>query len=120
MAAFNDLIILKAGDDNPSLTGTLRDKVSGNVVDISASTTTVAFRFRAQGATTILQNVTCSKIDSGYTGQFKVDWPATALDVTAGRYEGEIEIDFNGTIQSVIDPKQIRFLVRDDFAQTVV
>jgi len=40
-------------------------------------------------------------------------FPGNTLDVEQGVYEGEIEISFNGQIQTVFDV--LKFYVRQDF-----
>jgi len=44
----------------------------------------------------------------------RFNFPNGALDVDPGPYEGEVEIDFDGQIQTVYEV--IKFTVREQFA----
>jgi len=112
----NHVIRLVAGDDNPALIVQLWDDIADEPVDLSLSTTTVKFRFRARGATTILFVATMSKVDGGFIGLAQLDWPSTGLDIAAGQYEGEVSVEFDGAIQTVRKP--LRFQVTEDFAES--
>lgn len=107
-----DVIRLVQGDDKPDVTLQLTDNVSGDNVDLSAVTTSVNVYFRAAGTTVILATIACTKVD-GVNGIVSFDFAGGVLDVVAGMYEGEVEVDFNGAIQSAYD--LIRFRVRTQF-----
>lgn len=70
----------------------------GRVMDLSDSTTVVTMKLRAQGTTTLLQTITCTKLFGGYTGMVRLDWPADSLDLDGGRYEMEVSADFDGLV----------------------
>jgi hypothetical protein len=108
-----DVIRLVAGDERPVVILTLTDDITGGVIDLSAGSTTVSIKFRAAATTTVLSTITCSKLSGGTTGQVQFDFTGGVLDVDPGSYEGEIQISFNGQIQSVVDV--LRFVVRDNF-----
>jgi hypothetical protein len=108
-----DVIRLVAGDERPVVILTLTDDITGGVIDLSAGSTTVSIKFRAAATTTVLSTITCSKLSGGTTGQVQFDFTGGVLDVDPGSYEGEIQISFNGQIQSVFDV--LRFVVRDNF-----
>ena len=108
----SDIIKLVSGDTGPTITLTLTDEVTGDVIDVSAVTTTVYLKFRASGTTTLLDTITCAKVD-GAAGIVSFDFTGGVLDVDAGLYEGEIEIDFNGATQTLWEP--MKFRVRDEF-----
>ena len=108
-----DVIRLVAGDERPVVILTLTDDITGAVIDLSASTTTVTIKFRAAATTTVLSTITCSKLSGGTTGQVQFDFTGGVLDVDPGSYEGEIQINYNGQVQSVYDV--LRFTVRDNF-----
>jgi hypothetical protein len=106
-------IKLVQGDNLPFITVTLTD-AEGVAIDLSAVTTTVVVYFRAAGAEEILATLATTKVDSGTTGKVRFSFPGTTLDVDPGAYEGEIEIDFDGSKQTIYTP--LKFIVREDFA----
>lgn len=112
MAAL-DVIRLVKGDERPVIILTLTDDVTGSAIDLSAPTTSIFLRFRAAGTTTLLANITCSKVGTGATGQIQFDFSGGILDIDPGMYEGEVVLNFNGQIQTVFDT--IRFTVRSSF-----
>ena len=89
------------GDDKPSINVRIKDQDSGEYVDLSPSTTVIYAKFRARGTTTVLETLTGTKLFSGCRGHVRFDWSSDTLDVTDGRYEMEIYIDYNGSIQTV-------------------
>lgn len=99
-------------DNLPEVTLTLTDRSTGNPIDLSAATTTVVVKFRAFGGTTILSTLTCSKVDP-VNGVVRFSFPGTTLDVPAGQYQGEIEMNFNGQILTAFD--LLNFTLRADF-----
>lgn len=108
----SNLIKLVQGDNLPEVTLTLTDAQTTNPIDLSASTTTVVVKLRAQGGTTVLSTLACSKVDA-VNGVVKFYFPASTLDVPAGQYQGEIEISFNGQILTVYD--LLQFTLRAEF-----
>lgn len=106
-------INLVKNDNLPQITLTLTDSNTGTAIDVSAATTTVQVRLRAQGGTTVLATLACSKPNGGGDGKVMFFFPGNTLDVAAGVYEGEIELDFNGLKQTVYD--LLRFRIREDF-----
>jgi hypothetical protein len=108
----SSVIKLVQNDNLPEVTLTLKDKRTDDPIDLSATTTTVVVKFRARGTTTVLSVLQCSKVDA-VNGVVRFGFPSTTLDVPEGTYEGEIEINFNGVIQSVFD--LLYFYVREDF-----
>ncbi len=114
-------IQLVQGDDGPDLNLTLKDSMSGDpgdpdswsVIDVSPSTTSVTMKFRLRNSTTVLETLTLTKVNGGTNGEVLLTWGATSLDVSPGDYEGEIEINENGKIQTLVDP--IRFALRAQF-----
>ena len=93
-------IKLVQGDNFPWITLTLTDKSTGAPLSLSA-------------ATTILSTLTCEKVGGGATGQVRFNFPGATLDVPAGSYEGEVEVDFNGETQTVYEV--LKFSVRSQF-----
>jgi hypothetical protein len=106
----SQVIRLVTGDNRPYIKLTLRD-ADGQPINLTGATVRVFFR--AVGTTTILSTIPCSLIGDGSTGQAQFNFPNNTLDVEPGAYEGEIEIDFGGEIQTVYDT--LRFRVREQF-----
>jgi hypothetical protein len=133
--AYYDTINLVSGDDKPALNFTLRDSstaATGKVLNEDDPTTwapidltsqTVRIKFRSLGGDTVLDTMTCviktPQVDAGgvpndNTGKCSMQWNATTLDVDAGTYEGEIELeDASGKKQTIFD--KLKFKVRADF-----
>ena len=124
--AYYDTINLVAGDTKPEINLTLKDSnsaASGLTLDPDDSSTwavvditnpTVKVKFRALGTSTILDTMPCVKVVPYTDGACYMPWGATTLDVSAGTYEGEIELTYsNGAIWTIFD--RLKFKVRDDF-----
>ena len=124
--AYYDTINLVAGDDKPEINFTLRDSntaASGKVLDEDDPTTwasiditdeTIKVHFRLLGSSTILDTMTCGKHVPYTDGKCFMQWNLTTLDVDAGTYEGEIELeDTSGRKQTIFD--KLKFKVRADF-----
>ena len=96
-----DPLILYDADDLPQLWFQIID--DDGVVDLSASTTVITWKFRQKNTTTIIATGTATKVKgSGVTGWVQLDWGATDLDdLTAGKYEIELSISFDGSIHTV-------------------
>jgi len=106
-------IRLVQGDNLPEVTLTLTDAQTGNAIDLSASTTTVVVKLRAQNGTTVLSTLECTKPNGGADGVVMFFFPGTTLDIAPGQYQGEIEISFNGQILTVYD--LLQFTLRAEF-----
>lgn len=107
----SDIIKLVQGDTLPTITVTLTDEFTGAAVDITGAA--VVVKFRAMNTTTVLSTLTGTLVTPA-SGIFSFSFPAPALDVADGLYEGEIEVTFSGgAIQSVYD--LLKFRVRADF-----
>lgn len=122
--AYSQTLKLVTGDTLPELNFTLKDSqtaASGQTLDPNNSDTwapidvtggTVRLRLRELGSTTVKSTLTCT-ISNGAQGKVFTNFPAGTLD-TAGTFEGELEITFQGGgIQTVHD--LIKFKVRSDF-----
>jgi len=103
-------IKLVAGDNRPYIKLTLRD-ADGNAINLE--NTTVRVYFRAVGSDTVLSTITCNMINGGRDGQVSFNFTGNTLDVEPGPYEGEVEIDFGGELQTVYDV--LKFQVRQQF-----
>ena len=124
--AYYETINLVAGDDKPEINFTLRDSntaAAGATLDEDDATTwapidltaqTVRVYFRALGGDTVLDTMTCGKSAPYTDGKCFMQWNATTLDVDAGTYEGEIELeDTSGKKLTIFD--KLKFKVRADF-----
>lgn len=107
---------LVAGDTGPQLKLTITEDPSGTAVDLTNATG--RFILRATGTTTVLLTKSLT-INSGSGGDAPdgvcyVVWSAGDLNLSAGDYEGEVEITMpSGLVQTVFEPIEIR--LRADF-----
>jgi hypothetical protein len=108
-----DVIRLVEGDEKPLIVLTLTDDITGTPIDLSLGTTTISVKFRKAGTTTLLSTISCSKLSGGTTGQVQFGFSGGVLDVDAGAYEGEVVVDYDGTVQTVYET--LRFTVRANF-----
>ena len=125
MAYYAD-INLVANDTKPEINLTLKDSntaAAGLTLDpddsdtwspIDISDPAVTVKFRALGASTVLDTMTCVKVAPFTNGKCYMPWGATTLNVSAGTYEGEISLTYtSGGILTLFD--RLKFKVRDDF-----
>jgi hypothetical protein len=121
-------IRLVQGDTRPQVVISLKNQL-GQAIPCNGGS--VKFYFRAEGSSTVLATITGTLLTgflnddgsintaapynvAGAGGRASFNWPTGALDVSAGNYEGEVEITFaDGTIQTVYDV--LKFKVRADF-----
>ena len=87
-------------DDLPPLYLRLKDQDNDCYMDLSAATTIVTAKFREKNTATVLETVVCTKIQGGYHGLVRMDWPSDALDLDYGNYEFEISVAFDSAIQT--------------------
>lgn len=106
-------IKLVQGDNYPWITLTLTDSSSGQALNLSSNNITVRVYFRATGSGTVLSTIPCEKVGGGSTGQVRFNFPDGTLDVPAGSYQGEVEVDFGGQTQTVYEV--LKFNVRSQF-----
>jgi hypothetical protein len=126
--AYYETINLVAGDDKPELNFVLRDSSTAAVgstlnpddpstwAPIDLTNQTVRVKFRPLGGTLENESVNvmlCGKHAPYSEGRCFMQWNPTTLDVDAGTYEGEIEIEDTSGKQTVFD--KLKFKVRDDF-----
>ena len=125
-------IKLVHGDTNPQILCSLTDDTTGNIIDISGSTTNL--KFREEGTTTVLfsllgnlqsgildstGNIILSGVGQTYAvagsgGLVAFQFLTGNLLVDPGYYEGELEVTFStGAIQTVYSP--VKFSVRAQF-----
>ena len=122
--AYSSTVKLVVGDTLPELNFTLKDSntaAAGKTLDADDNTTwaavdlsgsTVRFRIREVGSTSVLSTITAT-VTSAANGQLTVAFPSGTW-TTSGTFEGEIEhTTSGGGIQTVQD--LIKFQVRDDF-----
>ena len=123
--AYFETINLVQGDTKPELNFTIRDSataVSGKTLDENDSSTweiinitgyTIKLKFKALTSSTVLFTESLAII-SGSGGTCSMIWPADSLDITAGIYEGELELtDGSSKVQTVYD--KLKFKVREQF-----
>jgi len=105
-----DAIRVVVGNELPAVLMTLTDEALDAVIDVSAVSTVVTVTFHLSGSTTTLSTITCTKPNGGADGIVRFDFTGGVLDVAAGSYAGDINIDFNGSVQTVYET--LRFRVR--------
>ena len=126
--AYFETINLVQGDTNPQLNFTLRDSATAIVTDpvtvldeddsstwaiINITGYTIKLKFKALTSSTVLFTESLAII-SGSGGTCSMIWPADSLDITAGIYEGELELtDGSEKVQTVYD--KLKFKVREQF-----
>lgn len=103
-----ETIKLVKGDELPQITLTLTDDVTSSAVNLSAATTTVSVKFRKKGTTTTLSTIATNKLTDGSDGKVVFNFSGGVLDVDPGEYEGEVVIDYNGSVQTVYDVLKFR------------
>ena len=124
--AYYETINLVARDTKPEVNLTLKDSntaAAGLTLDPDDSSTwapiditnpSIKVKFRALGSSSGLDTMTCTKVAPYTDGACYMPWNADTLDVSAGTYEGEIEITYtNGSIWTIFD--RLKFKVRADF-----
>ena len=104
-------IRLVEGDDLPTIKLTLRNPDSSPIDLVGAD---VRVYFRETGSTTLLTTILCDKPNGGQDGVATFNVPLRSLNIQHGYYEGEVEIDFGGSKQTVYDTLQ--FQVRAQFS----
>ena len=126
--AYFETINLVQGDTKPQLNFTLRDSATVivtnpvTILDKEDSSTwaiinitgyTIKLKFKAINSTTVLFTESLG-ITSAAAGTCYMVWPVNSLDVTAGIYEGELELtDGSSKVQTVYD--KLKFKVREQF-----
>lgn len=105
-------IKLVQGDSLPYINLSLTGTISGHPINLSDPAVTVRVRLRAVGTVTVLSEIVCDKIDP-MQGLVRFSFSGGVLDVQPGAYEGEIEIDFDGQIETLYDT--LKFIVRAQF-----
>lgn len=107
----SNTIKLVQGDNLPYIRLALKN---ADETPMDVSDATVVVKFRASGTTVTLSVLTCTFVTDGTDGLVVFNFPGETLSVPAGLYEGEIEIDFAGQIQTVYN--LLKFQVREDFS----
>ena len=124
--AYYETINLVARDTKPEVNLTLKDSntaAAGLTLDPDDSSTwapiditnpSIKVKFRALGSSSVLDTMTCTKVAPYTNGICFMPWNADTLSVSAGTYEGEIELTYAaGGILTLFD--RLKFKVRDDF-----
>lgn len=106
-------IELTQGDSGNETTLYLTDHDSGVPIDLT-DVTTVDLKFRAIGSTVVLQTLNPSIMSPRTDGKLMVTWPAGALDVDPGFYEGEITLNKSGGKEITVY-RHLRFFVQAQF-----
>lgn len=107
------LINLVSGDERPDLAFQVINRNTGEVVDLNEASISVFVKFRERLGDVTLADIACEKTDPE-CGWCKLVWPPTTLDVEAGRYEGEVYVNFGGQVHT--DFEILKFKIREGFA----
>ncbi len=105
-------ILLVEGDNLPNVQVTLTNTATGKPLDLSAATNgftpTLTAKMRQMGTTTVLAVIPVTFVNSGSDGLVEFAFAGNTLQVAAGMYEFEIDINWNGSIQTVFDTLRAR------------
>jgi hypothetical protein len=85
--------------------------VDEDPIDLTSATVNVYFR--QVGSESVLSTLSAQIQGAATNGEVTFNFPGSTLDVEPGLYEGEVEIDFGGEIQTVYEI--LKFNVRDQF-----
>ena len=109
-------IKLVQGDNRPIITLTVIDDANdGDAMDLSPPGTAASVYFRASGTTETLAKIACTFVTDGQDGKIRFKFPDGVLDVPVGAYEAQVEIDFDGEIQTL--PGALKFRVEAKFEE---
>ena len=84
-------------------TGEPGDATTWEAVNISDPNTSVSVLWRQKGTTTVLATLGTTKVDGGVNGGVFMSWGTFLEDNEIGSYEGQIEVNFDGDIQTVVE-----------------
>jgi len=109
-----EAIKLVQGDNGPQIQATLTRADTGEAEDLTGATVTL--HFRKKGTTTVLfSQVGVNVVDNVSNGIVIFTFASNDLDLTAGKYEGEIEVvSATNTRETIYDT--LEFVLREDFA----
>ncbi|MBT9168201.1 MAG: hypothetical protein DDT19_01546 [Syntrophomonadaceae bacterium] len=97
-----EVLTLVQNDRRPVVRLRLTDSHTGGLLDLSSPVTTVRAMLRAAGSTILKETIPMTKPNGGIDGVVEIPWSAVSLD-TAGDFEVEVEINFNGITHTVYD-----------------
>jgi hypothetical protein len=107
-------IYLVQGDSGPQMKATLTRDDTGSVIDITGATVTLKVRPVGSETVSFTTNSITSASSDLQNGIAIFAFSSSNLSVSAGNYEGEIEVTFaSGDIETVYETIQI--VVREDF-----
>jgi hypothetical protein len=75
----------------------------GSPVDLSRADVAVTVRFRSPGSDAVLFTRPTTKVDGGVNGVVRLSLPSEAEGATAGVFDAEAEIDFDGQTQTIYE-----------------
>jgi hypothetical protein len=103
-------IQLVAGDTLPFIELWL---VNADGTAMNVANATVEIQFRALGVEPVLSVIPCTLPNGGGDGLIQFNFPAPALAVPPGNYEGAVQINYGGDLQTLWGT--IPFVVRASF-----
>ena len=108
------VINLVQGDTGPQIKATLTRSDTGSAIDISGATTKMHFR-KANTSTNLFSLTNAAGNSDKQSGICIFLFTGSDLDLTAGDYEGEIEVVFGDSTRETVY-EIIEFNLREDIA----
>jgi len=107
------MLYLVQGDVGTQVRATITENDTGDIVDLSDSTTVL--KFRKKGVSTVLATLTNqSSSEDSALGIATFIFGNGVLNIDPGNYEGEIESTFSdGSVKTVYE--KVEFSLREDF-----
>lgn len=109
-----EAIKIVQGDSGPQIQATLTRSDTGDAENLTGAT--IKLHFRKKGATTVLFSLDGINVGDNYENGIVIfSFGSNDLDLSAGKYEGEIEVVASaGTRESIYET--LEFVLREDFA----
>lgn len=110
----SDVINLVRGDTGPQIKATLTRSDTGEVIDISSATTQLHFR-KSNSSANLFSLTNSAGASDKAQGICIFLFTGTNLNLSAGDYQGEIEVVFGDNTRETVY-ELIEFNIREDIA----
>lgn len=110
----SDVINLVQGDTGPQIKATLTRADTGDAIDLSEATTRLHFR-KANTSTNLFSLTNSAGTSDKESGICIFVFSGSNLDLSAGDYQGEIEVVFSDSTRETVY-ELIEFNIREDIA----